>query len=71
MTVVLAGLAVGLAGALAISRLLGNLLFSITPTDPSTFIGTTLLLAAVSLAACYIPARRAARVDPTVSLRYE
>jgi ABC-type antimicrobial peptide transport system permease subunit len=67
----LAGIAVGIAGAAAITRVMTTLLFEVTPTDPATFILTTLLLAAVALAACYIPARRAMRVDPMVALRYE
>jgi putative ABC transport system permease protein len=67
----LAGIAVGIAGAAAVTRVMASLLFDVTPTDPATFIITTLLLAAVALAACYIPARRAMRVDPMVALRYE
>ena len=67
----LAGIAVGIVGAAAITRVMASLLFDVTPTDPATFILTTLLLAVVALAACYIPARRAMRVDPMVALRYE
>ena len=69
--VALAGIAVGIAGAAAITRVMATLLFEVTPTDPAIFVLTTLLLAAVALAACYIPARRAMRVDPMVALRYE
>jgi putative ABC transport system permease protein len=67
----LIGIAVGLAGAFALARLLSGLLFGVTPTDPVTFTVVPLLLAAVALAACYLPARRAARVDPMTALRCE
>jgi len=67
----LLGLVLGLAGALAATRLLTSLLFGVKPTDPSTFVSLSLLLAFVSLLASYIPARRAAKVDPLVALRYE
>src|SRR5579863_2288510 len=67
----MAGIAIGALGAAAVTRVMASLLFEVTPTDPATFLLTTLLLAAVALAACYIPARRAMRVDPMVALRYE
>ena len=67
------GIAFGIAGAAAVTRVMTKppALFEVTPTDPTTFVVTTLLLATVALVACYIPARRAMRVDPMVALRYE
>jgi len=69
--VTLAGLALGLACALASTRFAESLLFEVKPADPATFVGVAILFSAVALAACYIPARRAMHVDPMVALRYE
>ncbi|HET7694187.1 MAG TPA: ABC transporter permease [Vicinamibacterales bacterium] len=65
------GLAIGLAGAFGLSRVLRTLLVQVTPTDPLTFVVITVLLTGVAMAACLIPARRASRVDPLVALRAE
>jgi putative ABC transport system permease protein len=65
------GLVLGLAGAVAATRLLTSILFEVKPGDPMTYVGVALLLAAVTLAASYIPARRASKVDPLVALRQE
>jgi putative ABC transport system permease protein len=67
----LAGVAMGLAGSLALTRFLSSLLFETTPTDSLTFAGIALLLFIVAMAAGYIPARRASKVDPMVALRHE
>jgi putative ABC transport system permease protein len=63
------GLAIGVAGALAVTRVMASLLFDLSPTDPLTFVGVTVVLGAVAVLASYLPARRAARVDPIVALR--
>jgi putative ABC transport system permease protein len=67
----IAGAAVGLVGAVVVSHLMSGLLYGVRPIDPLTFAGVALLLIGVALFACYIPARRAIRVDPLVALRYE
>jgi predicted permease len=67
----LVGVAIGVAAALGLTQLMASMLFAIAPTDPVTFAAVAALLSAVAVLACYIPARRAAKVDPMVALRYE
>jgi predicted permease len=71
MATALIGIAAGLAAAVALTRLLASMLYGVRPTDPMTFLASALLLAAVSLLASYIPARRATKVDPMAALRHE
>ena len=65
------GVGLGLGGALGLARVVRSLLFGVTATDPLTFVVVTLLLSAVSLVACWLPMRQAAKVDPMVALRHE
>jgi putative ABC transport system permease protein len=71
LALVAVGIVVGSVGALVLTRLLAKLLFEVKPGDLPTFVAVALLLTFSALAACYIPARRAMRVDPMVALRYE
>lgn len=67
----LVGIALGLAASLALTRMMAAMLFGVSATDPITFVGVVAILLGVVLLACWIPARRAMRVDPMVALRYE
>jgi ABC-type antimicrobial peptide transport system permease subunit len=67
----LVGVVIGIASALALTRLMSNQIFGVTAHDPLTFAGVALVLLMVAIAACYIPARRATQVDPIVALHYE
>jgi ABC-type antimicrobial peptide transport system permease subunit len=63
------GLVLGVAGATFAARVIRGLLFGVEPNDPATFVGVALLMAAIGIAACWIPARRAARIDPAIAMR--
>jgi putative ABC transport system permease protein len=71
MRLVLMSIAIGLAGSLLVTRLIVGLLYHVSPADPVTFAGIAILLGGVALLACYLPARRATRVDPALALRSE
>jgi putative ABC transport system permease protein len=71
LAMAVAGLILGVAGALAITRIFSRLLFGVTPTDPATFTTVIGLIGAVTVLACCIPARRAVRIDPLSALRHE
>jgi putative ABC transport system permease protein len=71
MVLIAFGVALGVAASAALTRFLGSMLFDVRPTDPATFLTVILLLVGVAALACWIPARRAMRVDPMVALRHE
>jgi len=71
MLLAFTGVALGVGGAFALTRLLESLLFNVSATDPLTFASIAIIVVVIALLSCYIPARRASRVDPAIALRYE
>jgi ABC-type antimicrobial peptide transport system permease subunit len=71
MVLIATGVAIGIAGAAAMTRAIESLLFEVSPTDPAVLMAVPLLLVLVALSACFIPARRASRIDPMIALRLE
>jgi putative ABC transport system permease protein len=71
LALTLVGIVIGLAGAYAMTRAMAQILYGVTATDPLTFAGISLLLGCVAMLACYVPTRRAIRVDPMIALRHE
>jgi putative ABC transport system permease protein len=71
LALTLLGVGIGLVASVGLARAMARLLYGVSPTDPLTYAAVSLLWLSVACAACYLPARRAARVDPTVALRYE
>jgi putative ABC transport system permease protein len=71
LVLALVGIALGAVGAFALTRLISGLLFGVSPTDGPTFVMVSLIVTVVAFLACYLPARRATKVDPLVALRYE
>ena len=67
----LVGVVLGVVGAMGLTRLMASMLFGVKPTDPLTFIAVTSLLCAIAMLACYVPARRAMKVDPMEALRHQ
>jgi putative ABC transport system permease protein len=66
-----AGIVIGVAGAIGLTRYMSGMLFDLTPLDPTTYVAVTILFALVALLACYLPARRATKLDPMMALRHE
>jgi len=71
ISLILIGAAIGVAGSIAASRVMQSLLFEVSATDPATYVAAVLALVAAAMLACYIPARRATKMDPKTALRYE